>query len=34
MHDYLENILLTKELIEYLCEGDIELDTPKYLEKV
>jgi hypothetical protein len=31
MHDYLENILLTRELIEYLCEGDIEQDTTNYL---
>jgi len=34
MHDYLENILLTRELIEYLCEGDIEQDTSNYLQKV
>jgi hypothetical protein len=34
MYDYLENILLPKELIEYLCEADIEGETKEYLEKV
>jgi vacuolar protein sorting-associated protein 52 len=34
MFDYLENILLPRELIEYLCEADIEAETKEYLAKV
>ena len=34
MFDYLEKILLPRDLIEYLCEADIEADSKKYLEKV
>jgi hypothetical protein len=34
MHEYLQTILLPEELINDLCNDDIDADTPSYLKKV
>lgn len=34
MHEYLQSILLPEQLINDLCNDDIDADTPAYLRKV